>query len=134
VPFGRGDVYKHLIDVTARGGVGDGAEEKYIVILQEAAAMDDGASNIAFVVCSTDNTNGRRLHGHEVRLNSDSVSEFTESTTVDGRWVYTHERSEFENSVWVDRLDIDTMDCIAVAVYIGLQLTPPDEEGDCAQR
>lgn len=123
MPFTRGDIYRVLWDATDLGE----RKYKYIVILQSAAAMDANATNIAYVVCSTDRTGGHGPRGHEVRLLPEDADCFDRSTIVDGRWVYTEPRDDILGElegVLVGRLDDERMMAVDVAVFIGLQLDP----------
>src|SRR4051794_27127739 len=92
----RGGVYRMRVQVTQRGGTEPEWLDKYIVVLQDPASMDAGATNFAFVICSTDRTAGRGPRAFEVLLGREDG--FEGSTILDGRWVYTYPRSEVAES------------------------------------
>jgi hypothetical protein len=122
VPLERGAVYLLPTLVTARGGGGSAVVNKYQVVLQDPASMDARASNYAFVLASTDRSNGRGARLFEVLL--DEEDGFDHGTMVDGRWVYTQPRDELDESGYQFTLSEERMDDISLAVFEGLQLTP----------
>jgi hypothetical protein len=121
VPLERGAVYRMPMQVTRAGG-GVGRAEKYIVLLQDPRQMDRNATNFAFVIASTDRTGGKGPRSFEVQLGPGDG--FNHSTTVDGRWVYTHSRADLKEEDYFVTLNEDRMSAISVAVFIGLQLDP----------
>lgn len=122
MPLERGAVYRALIEVARRGGLG-GTEwaEKYIVVLQDPGQMDAGATRYSYVIASTDRTGGRGLRAFEAQLGT--ADGFSRSTIVDGRWVYTELREELAETDFCFTLSEQRMDEISLAVFIGLQLS-----------
>src|SRR6266498_3729038 len=108
VPLVRGAVYRTLVDVTRQGGGGAEWIEKYIVVLQDPGSMDPGAANYAFVIASTDRTGRRGPRAFEARLGPDGG--FSQSTIVDGRWVYTNRRADLNEEDYQFTLSAERMD------------------------
>jgi hypothetical protein len=119
VPLERGAVYRREIDVIYSNR-GTGRALKYIVLLQDPNQVDQGATNYAYVIASTDRSGGREPRNFEARLGP--VDGFHHSTMVDGRWVYTEVRADLNESDYCFTVSEERMNAIALAVFIGLQL------------
>lgn len=124
MPLERGAVYRHPIRVLGPRAVGEAVEEKLIIVLQDPTQMDPNASSFAFVVCSTEHPDGVDQGWKVVFQPADLPGAFDRATEVDGRWVYTLERDQLEDSPYLGTLDDDQMEDVTVAVVSGLQLMP----------
>lgn len=123
MPLARGAVYSAPLLLLGRDDNVSEDENKFLVVLQNAAAMDRNASQFAFVVASSDRTQGRGPRSFEVRL--DRSDGFHHGTVVDGRWVYTTWREELDRTgTYMFSLNEQCMEEISVAIFIGLQLDP----------
>jgi hypothetical protein len=99
-------------------GIGERTREKFVVILQ--TFDDPSVTDVAVVVCSTDDDPGRALHSWELRV---AARCFDRPTVVDGRWVFTVDQARFENAQpALATLDEDVMVELGCAIGVGLQL------------
>jgi mRNA-degrading endonuclease toxin of MazEF toxin-antitoxin module len=93
-----------------------------VLLLQDPAAMDRGATNIAYLVLSTDRTGSRGPRSFEVPL--DEHDGLSGRSVADGRWVFTMPRDDLQEADFVVTLSEGRMDEVSTAVFIGLQLDP----------
>lgn len=120
MPLERGAVYRVLVPVTLPDG-GEGIRLKFVVVLQDASIMDQNATYVACLMCSTDNTGPDGPRYHEVQL--DERDGFEHSTIADGRWVFSFRRTLFEDSRYAGfTLTEERMSRISRAIFDGLQL------------